>query len=857
MPTLPLVLAGPILRRVEPQSVSVWIAFSEQQQVRLHLWVGNHAGKSEEELYTIDAAVHAEHPVGEPIATKRIGDHLHVAMVTLKITDPSKILHEREIYSYNLTFTGTDGLKDFKKIGYLNQEENTAQDNDKRKKVPLGYKKNSLPSFELPPAHIEDLNISHGSCRKMHGLGLDGLAGLDAYIKDNINGMEGGKKRPHQLFLTGDQIYADDVCMLALMQAAELGAQLFGNAQESIKIDNTTTPNVELNNFPPMLRKHLVSTKGGFTSDDSDSHLLGFREFCGLYLLSWNHALWEDEIFNIEKKPSTTDVNRYFNQIKTFINRNESLSTHNLLLDDALKAIFQDATKKTEWERGKLKSKLIEELKSFVDFRDELTRVQRVLANVPTYMIFDDHEVTDDWLLSGDWRQRVFSKPLGVNILRNGLMAYTLFQGWGNDPEQFTEGGDAPPERNQRKAKSDLLRHITQLYPEGATTGPATSAVTAIDTLLRLDGSDIPADLNADNQPVTWFYTVPSGSTTTYVLDTRTMRSYDDGLRAAPALLSDLALDRQLDRQLEADPNTEGAIIVVSPAPVLGMSLFEELIQPATAALGKSYKADFEAWSLNIAGFESFLNRLAPLQRVVLLSGDVHYGSSIAMDYWKNDGVTPRVSRFVQLTASAFKNGLPAPDRLLLSGGIQKLADNGLNTLFGGRAVPAERHGWRGNVTKSGRIASRHLIRLHANPVVLSPLGWIPGTSVSPPPDWQWRMKMIMDERRAADLPSKIQVLELATDFTEGGGNMASAYVAIIERHREAFSKAMGRRVVFPSNVGIVGFFKKDAQLFVRHRFWFQLTDDDSGDSNAYVQHDISLQLAALTDRPAALGTTS
>ena len=44
-------------------------------------------------------------------------------------------------------------------------------------------------------------------------------------------------------------------------------------------------------------------------------------------------------------------------------------------------------------------------------FRDLVPRVARVLANIPTYMTFDDHEITDDWNISKKWINRVYSYP--------------------------------------------------------------------------------------------------------------------------------------------------------------------------------------------------------------------------------------------------------------------------------------------------------------------------------------------------------------------------------------------------------------------------------------------------------------
>src|SRR5581483_3273240 len=69
--------------------------------------------------------------------------------------------------------------------------------------------------------------------------------------------------------------------------------------------------------------------------------------------------------------------------------------------------------------------------------RAALPAVRRVLANMPTYMIFDDHDVTDDWNLTARWRDRVHASPAGRRIVANALAAYWAFQGWGNDPCRF------------------------------------------------------------------------------------------------------------------------------------------------------------------------------------------------------------------------------------------------------------------------------------------------------------------------------------------------------------------------------------------------------------------------------------
>ena len=74
-------------------------------------------------------------------------------------------------------------------------------------------------------------------------------------------------------------------------------------------------------------------------------------------------------------------------------------------------------------------------------FIKALPKVQRLLANISTYMINDDHEeVTDDWYLTDEWRHQVLRSALGRYIVGNALVSFGLFQAWGNDPKAFTQG---------------------------------------------------------------------------------------------------------------------------------------------------------------------------------------------------------------------------------------------------------------------------------------------------------------------------------------------------------------------------------------------------------------------------------
>jgi hypothetical protein len=89
---LPLMLAGPLLRRVEANLVSVWIALKEAGSVKLSLWVGGEIKAGEKE-----PTVSGPDPAAQ---TLRVGPQLHVVVVTLKLSLGNALLPDRT-YSYD------------------------------------------------------------------------------------------------------------------------------------------------------------------------------------------------------------------------------------------------------------------------------------------------------------------------------------------------------------------------------------------------------------------------------------------------------------------------------------------------------------------------------------------------------------------------------------------------------------------------------------------------------------------------------------------------------------------------------------------------------------------------------------
>src|SRR2546430_7100162 len=135
--SLPLLLAGPILRRVEPTLASVWVALRESCTVRMQVWEGRaETGRS---------TPLAESPL---TPTLRVGAQLNIAEATVKIPDTAGVSFQADtLYSYDIQIT--DASNTLHSLNTLHMLEEGFFDGFAR--VPLGFEPGLLPSFAPPP----------------------------------------------------------------------------------------------------------------------------------------------------------------------------------------------------------------------------------------------------------------------------------------------------------------------------------------------------------------------------------------------------------------------------------------------------------------------------------------------------------------------------------------------------------------------------------------------------------------------------------------------------------------------------------------------------------------------------------
>ncbi|WOT05550.1 alkaline phosphatase D family protein [Shewanella youngdeokensis] len=427
-------------------------------------------------------------------------------------------------------------------------------------------------------------HLLHGSCRNPHHHSDDALVAADTKIAQ----LATLQSRPALLMLSGDQVYVDDIAGPMLFAISKviallgLGSEHFEQchlaSSEQINYQPAAMYQRHLNLLPKTQYPARTALKRWyinhpvFTSSMAENHLVSLSELIALYLLTWSPELWK-------------------------------------LIEIPQQVYGLNPANELRWQK---------QWQHLADFQTGLPQVRRLFAHIPTYMIFDDHDVTDDWNLTAKWEQGAYGHPFSKRIIGNALIAYTLFQGLGNAPKIF----DA-----EIKPQLDALFNPPMQITHDA----------LIDTLLKFEH---------------WHYSLDT-QPKLMVLDTRTRRWRSESSLGKPSGLMDWEALMEFQTQLVDQPN----VIIVSPAPMYGVKLIE-IIQKMATFLGASLLVDAENWMAHRGTANTLLSifqhRKTPDQ-FVILSGDVHYSFSYDISIrFRNAG--PAI---YQITCSGIKNQFP------------------------------------------------------------------------------------------------------------------------------------------------------------------------------------------------------
>jgi len=444
----------------------------------------------------------------------------------------------------------------------------------------FSFNNQPLPEFVIPKKLTQ---ILHGSCRNAHHPAKDSLVSSSHWQAVQRSNEQQGAQL---LLLSGDQVYADDVAgpmLLAIHQLIKhlgiykeqpLNLDLPADIAEQLYGRHYLLPTTSWKNRSKLgIGYWLKKDEPHFSSVKAYNHLIHFEEFVALYLLNFSSQAWQYiDLNNLSYSGGNEKNQTLFNAEKT----------------------------------------------ALIDYAQGLAEVERLFANVSTLMMFDDHDVTDDWNLTAGWEQAINQNPSSKRIVNNGLASYWLFQGMGNDA----------------------------LHKTGSLLSPFNDCL-AGDKQWQFKCFD--KHLNDFSH---WHYelmTIPK----VVVLDTRTHRWRNEQNFNEPSGL----LDWERLTELEESLLSHDQVIIVSPAPVFGVKSIEA-IQAVFNMCGQPLMVDVENWMAHEGSAKKLLNtfrRTDTPNETLILSGDVHY--SFCFSVQKRFGDHP--NRIWQLTASGIKNEFP------------------------------------------------------------------------------------------------------------------------------------------------------------------------------------------------------
>ncbi|MFC0530183.1 alkaline phosphatase D family protein [Phytohabitans kaempferiae] len=152
--------------------------------------------------------------------------------------------------------------------------------------------------------------------------------------------------------------------------------------------------------------------------------------------------------------------------------------------------------------------------------------IRWLLATVPSVMIFDDHEIIDDWNSSVSWRAEVRAEPWWPERISSGLASYWVYQHLGNlDPDQIA----ADPVYQKVMAAADDATEVLREF--GTTVGDPPDPARRFAS--PRSGERGPEGQEADGAPgYQWSYALDLGRTRLVVLDNRCSRVLDPEHRA-------------------------------------------------------------------------------------------------------------------------------------------------------------------------------------------------------------------------------------------------------------------------------------------------------------------------------------
>jgi len=269
---------------------------------------------------------------------------------------------------------------------------------------------------------------------------------------------------------------------------------------------------------------------------------------------------------------------------------------------------------------------------------------------VPTAMVFDDHDMIDDWNISATWVHDIRREDWWERHILEGLMTYWLYQHLGNlSPNDIRNEG--------------ILEALT--------------AAVDGDRTLR-DWASATEEFTGGKDRYRFSFVRDIGNVRLVVIDARNSRTLTPGNRR----IVDAREWQWIVESCHADVDhllIGSSLPVFTPGGIHDLQVWNEEMTDGAwgklpARLGEwiRRKADLEDWPAFVRSFDDLVDLLAdlasperatPLRSIAVLSGDIHFSYASEIHFPGEDETGARV---FQLVNSPIRNALRPHERMLM-----------------------------------------------------------------------------------------------------------------------------------------------------------------------------------------------
>jgi hypothetical protein len=302
--------------------------------------------------------------------------------------------------------------------------------------------------------------------------------------------------------------------------------------------------------------------------------------------------------------------------------------------------------------------------------------IRWMLSTVSSSMIFDDHDVHDDWNTSIAWLREMRAQPWWEERITSALMSYWVYQHVGNLAPELLEEHQLLREVREAEDAGDVLHRFAHAADHGS------------------EGSR-------------WSYCRDLGRTRLIVFDSREGRVLDRSRRK-------IVDDREWQWISEHARGDVDHLLLADSLPILlppGLHHLEAWSERicggawtrALSGLGERLRRtlDLEHWAAFSDSFERMVGLLidvgsgrrgAPPATITALAGDVHHAYLAEAGFRKRDGVGSAV---YQAVCSPYRNALDRHERLVVRIATRRAVGRAVRALAAAAGVAEPRIRWR------------------------------------------------------------------------------------------------------------------------------------------------------------------